>query len=84
MNERTAKIQLQNEILFKYSYRNAHHLRGPVARLLGLATIYKLDTTQNADFYVEKMVDQAHEIDSVIKQINIDLELGKVEIKKES
>jgi signal transduction histidine kinase len=84
VNERTAKIQLQNEILFKYSYRNAHHLRGPVARLLGLAAIYKLDATQNADFYVEKMVDQAHEIDAVIKQINVDLEVGKVEIKKES
>ncbi|NOS55860.1 MAG: hypothetical protein HOP37_06335 [Cyclobacteriaceae bacterium] len=84
VNERTAKIQLQNEILFKYSYRNAHHLRGPVARLLGLASIYKLDATQSADFYVEKMVDQAHEIDAVIKQINVDLEVGKVEIKKES
>lgn len=84
VNERTEKIQIQNEILFKYSYRNAHHLRGPVARLLGLAAIYKLDATQNADFYVEKMIDQAHEIDAVIKQINVDLEVGKVEIKKES
>ena len=84
VNERTAKIQIQNEILFKYSYRNAHHLRGPVARLLGLASIYKLDATQNADFYVDKMVDQAREIDAVIKQINVDLEVGKVEIKKES
>ena len=35
VNERTAKIQFQNEILIKYSYTNAHHLRGPVARLLG-------------------------------------------------
>jgi hypothetical protein len=84
VNERTAKIQIQNEILYKYSFRNAHHLRGPVARLLGLASIYKLDPTQNADFFVEKMVDQAHEIDSVIKQINIDLESGNVQIKKES
>jgi signal transduction histidine kinase len=44
VNERTAKIQLQNEILVKYSYTNAHHLRGPVARLLGLGAIYKLES----------------------------------------
>jgi len=74
VNERTAKIQIQNEILLKYSYTNAHHLRGPVARLLGLGSIYKLETRPNPDFIIDKMVDQANEIDSVIKQINIDLE----------
>ena len=35
VNERTDKIRVQNDILLKYSYRNAHDLRGPVARLLG-------------------------------------------------
>jgi signal transduction histidine kinase len=80
VNERTAKIQLQNEILIKYSYTNAHHLRGPVARLLGLASIYELETVKNPDFFIEKMVDQANEIDAVIKQINIDLESNNVEI----
>ena len=43
VNERTAQIRAQNEMLIKYSYTNAHHLRGPVARLLGLASIYKVD-----------------------------------------
>jgi hypothetical protein len=80
VNERTTRIQIQNEILIKYSYRNAHHLRGPVARLLGLAAIHKLDSSPDHDFIIEKMVDQAHEIDSVIKQINIDLESRHVEI----
>jgi hypothetical protein len=74
INERTAKIQVQNEILLKYSYTNAHHLRGPVARLLGLASIYRLDSAQNVDFIVRKMEEQANEIDSVVKKINIELE----------
>lgn len=74
VNERTTKIRLQNEILMKYSYANAHHLRGPVARLLGLAAIYKLEPAPEADFIINKMVEQANEIDSVIKQINTDLE----------
>jgi signal transduction histidine kinase len=84
VNERTAKIQIQNEILIKYSYTNAHHLRGPVARLLGLANIYKLGPQPDPDFLINKMVLQANEIDNVIKQINIDLELKEVEIKRES
>jgi hypothetical protein len=80
VNERTAKIRIQNEILIKYSYTNAHHLRGPVARLLGLGSIYQLENKPDADFFIEKMVDQANEIDSVIKQINIDLESRNIEL----
>jgi signal transduction histidine kinase len=76
VNERTEKIQLQNEILLKYSYTNAHHLRGPVARLLGLAAIHKLDSRPDTDFIIAKMVEQAHEIDAVIKKINEDLEIA--------
>ncbi len=74
VEERTAKVHAQNEILRKYSYTNAHHLRGPVARLLGLANVYKLEVNPDPDFIITKMVDQANEIDSVIKQINVDLE----------
>ncbi|MEJ1238731.1 hypothetical protein WBG78_11410 [Chryseolinea sp. T2] len=74
LNERMARIQAQNEKLVRYSYNNAHHLRGPVARLLGLAAIYKVDAQANADFIIAKMLDQAHEIDAVVKMINEDLE----------
>jgi len=72
--ERTMKIQIQNDILMKYSFTNAHHLRGPVARLLGLASIYKIDPTLSPAFVIEKMADQAIEIDMVIQQINRDLD----------
>jgi signal transduction histidine kinase len=79
VNERTAKIQSQNEILIKYSYTNAHHLRGPVARLLGLASIYNLETNPDYNFFIRKMADQAKEIDDVIKQINSELEVSQGE-----
>jgi signal transduction histidine kinase len=74
VNERTEKIQQQNVILLKYSYTNAHHLRGPVARLLGLVNVYNLNPKPDPNFIIEKMADQAHEIDTVIKQINVDLD----------
>jgi signal transduction histidine kinase len=74
VRERTRKIQAQNEILLKYSYTNAHHLRGPVARLLGLIAIYKLESNPDIDFFLTKMEDQTKEIDMVVKQINSELE----------
>lgn len=84
VNERTAKIQTQNEILIKYSYTNAHHLRGPVARLLGLAMVYKLEPDPNTDYFINKMVEQANEIDDVVKQINIELEGTSVEMENQN
>jgi hypothetical protein len=76
VNERTTKIKQQNEILLKYSYTNAHHLRGPVARLLGLANVYRLEATTDPEFIIGKMEEQAKEIDEVIRKINEDLETG--------
>jgi hypothetical protein len=79
IDDRTAKIRLQNEVLMKYSYSNAHHLRGPVARLLGLASISRLDGNVDMRFIIEKMEEQAVEIDHVVKQINKDLETADLQ-----
>lgn len=72
--ERTQKVHDQNQMLVKYTYTNAHHLRGPVARLLGLINIHKLDPNPDYNFFMTKMEDQAVEIDTVVKQINEELE----------
>lgn len=72
--ERTAKVHAQNEMLLKYTFTNAHQLRGPVARLLGLISIHKLDTNPDTNFYFRSIEDQANEIDTVVKQINAELE----------
>lgn len=73
VEERTAKIKAQNEILIKYSHTNAHQLRGPVARLLGLVNLYKIEQNPNPDIFIEKIAKQVIEIDEVVKQINDDL-----------
>jgi signal transduction histidine kinase len=82
INERTQQIQIQNQVLLNYSYTNAHHLRGPVARLIGLASIYKLEQNPDVDFFITKMEGEAFEIDAMIKQINIELELNNVDINQ--
>ena len=74
VSERTAKVHAQNQILLKYTYTNAHHLRGPVARLLGLINLHKIDPNPDYNFFMSKMEDQALEIDTVVKQINEELE----------
>jgi hypothetical protein len=75
IKDRTSKIQIQNQALLKYSYANAHHLRGPVARLLGLATLSKMKTDLSCLEIISRMEDQAREIDQVVRQINSDLEV---------
>ena len=74
VTERTEKVHAQNQMLLKYTYTNAHHLRGPVARLLGLINVHKLDPNPDYNFFMTKMEDQAMEIDTVVKKINEELE----------
>ena len=61
-------------MLVKYSYTNAHHLRAPVARLLGLASIYRVDPNADSIFLITKMIDEANEIDAMVQKITVDLE----------
>jgi len=72
--ERTEKVHAQNQMLLKFTYTNAHHLRGPVAGLLGLINVHKLDPNPDYTFFMTKMEDQAMEIDNVVKKINEELE----------
>ena len=74
VSERTLQIRAQNEMLIKYSYTNAHHLRAPVARLLGLASVYKLDPAMDCNFLIHKMIDEATEIDAVVRNLTVELE----------
>ncbi|MEJ1237328.1 hypothetical protein WBG78_04305 [Chryseolinea sp. T2] len=79
VNERTNRIKTQNDVLIRYSYTNAHQLRGPVARLMGLASISQLTGGPDAQFIIQKMVAEAHAIDSVVKQINRELDSGHLD-----
>jgi signal transduction histidine kinase len=72
--ERTKKVLQQNEQLLKYAYSNAHHMRGPVARLLGLIQLSKLESHLDYPFLFKKIEQQTVEIDDVIKSINKELE----------
>ena len=74
VEERTRKVKEQNEQLIRYAYSNAHHLRGPVARVLGLIHLSKIDSDLDYPFLFQKIEEQTKEIDLVIKSINNELQ----------
>jgi len=74
-----AELVKQNNQLEQFAFIIAHNLRSPVARILGLANILDTKNIQNPDnqFILEKMVIVAYELESVIKDLNIILDIKK-------
>ena len=75
--ERTNNVKQKNEYLVKYSFANAHYVRGPLARILGLLQLAKLEEKVDYPFLFLKIDEQAKEIDVVLKKINKELEEGQ-------
>ncbi len=73
VDERTHEVKKQNELLIKYAYANAHHVRGPVARVLGLIQLSKMETDLDYPFLFKKIEEQTKEIDKVVNSINREL-----------
>jgi len=72
---RSQKIEQQNKKLIDYAYFNAHNVRGPLARILGLTNLMGME--QDPDLireYNSYLVLSAEELDKVIKDINTRLE----------
>jgi hypothetical protein len=70
---KTEKISKQNDALSKYAFANAHKLRGPVARILGLIGLQRMESNLGFPWFLEKVEGEAKNIDIVIKSISVDL-----------
>ncbi len=78
VEERTNNVKSKNAYLVKYAFANAHHVRGPLARILGLLQLAKMETDDvDYPFVFNQIEKQAHEIDGVLKTINKELEEGQ-------
>jgi len=64
----------KTEKILKYAHANAHHVRGPVARLLGLIQLSKLETDLDYRWFFEKVEFSAKEIDEIIIGISKELD----------
>jgi hypothetical protein len=72
VEERTKKIREQNEVMLKYAFTNAHHVRGSVARVLGLIQVTRLKTDLDFPWFFEKVEHEVKEIDLILKRIASD------------
>ncbi|NJL15413.1 MAG: hypothetical protein HC913_22010 [Microscillaceae bacterium] len=79
---RTLKIKKQNDQLREYAYFNAHKVRGPLARILGIMYLVKVAPPQSLAEITElvnKLHDSAQELDLTIREINQILDEGEEE-----
>jgi PAS domain S-box-containing protein len=58
-----------NERLLRYAFSNAHQVRGPVARLLGLIQLSKMETDISYPWFFEKMENEVHSVDAILNAI---------------
>ncbi|WP_420318244.1 tetratricopeptide repeat protein [Ekhidna sp.] len=73
VKKRTVEIQAQNEKLKEYAYSNAHHVRAPLARILGIADQLtsngNISETQRGEL-ISSLLDSAIELDQVIRRVS--------------
>ena len=74
VQEKTKSIKEQNKLLLKYAHSNAHHVRGPVARLLGLIQVSRMKTDLDYPWFFEKVEHEAKDVDKIITGIAKDLD----------
>ena len=67
VNERSQEIVIKNNMLEEYAFINAHKLRAPVARLLGLMQIIELSKdTSEIEFYLQLCNQEIKDLDRIV------------------
>lgn len=75
VKERTQKIEQQNIQIIGYAFANAHRVRGPLARVLGLVSLMKKGVSvEELPQYLEMLDKASQELNTVVKEINEMLE----------
>ena len=79
IKSRTQELLDYNHQLEQFAFISAHNLRSPVARILGLANLLDLSSTQQEDnkMILQKMVNTAKELDRVVHDLNTIIEIKK-------
>lgn len=81
ISERTKKLYAQNDKLKAYAFANAHQLRAPVARILGLLNLIKHVHKEDIDENLISVLQEcALELDEIIKKIGKELEMDYLPI----
>jgi len=75
VTQRTKKIETQSRMLIEYAYSNAHNVRAPLARILGLSMLMANETSElRIKEYNDRMYESALELDVVIREMTVRLQ----------
>lgn len=78
VSERTAALNEQNKQLTEYAFVNAHLLRGPLSRILGLAEVIRFTESREEQLkFVELLDISTKELDAVVHRITTILNEGR-------
>lgn len=72
------RLQSKNKELEQFAYMVSHVIRAPIARILGLASIFGTDPSENK-FVIEKIAAETIDLDNVVKDVNIILSARDVD-----
>jgi signal transduction histidine kinase len=75
IGQKTEKITEKNKQLATAAYTNAHTIRAPLARILGLLNLVNLDP-RNREFYLDKINSEATDMDAILLMVTKQIELN--------
>lgn len=78
VKQKTSTIVTQNQTLLSYTFQNAHNVRAPLARLMGLINLIRLGNSkqEELEFLLAEMEKASTELDRVLKEMNETLQSG--------
>ncbi len=79
VDERTYELSIKNQQLSEYAFINAHKLRAPVARILGLLHVYQMKNSDvSAETLMNLLANETQSLDAIIRSITEAIEEKRV------
>lgn len=71
VSERTLELSIKNDQLSEYAFINAHKLRAPVARIMGLVNLHELENDAiNTENFVYLLKKEVNSLDQIVRSIS--------------
>ncbi len=70
VEDRAYQIENKNRSLSEYAFINAHMLRGPLCRIIGLINLMEQEPNKHNTDQLAQLKSMAHEIDQRVREIN--------------
>ena len=78
VDQKASDIRRQNEVLMRYAYTNAHKVRGPLARILGLINLSRMENSPGYPWIFSQVEREAVMMDHIVGEISNDLHVASV------